>query len=212
MRLFHRSFSMIDLPIKYSEGFNPHPKLSIANPLSLGFESECEYMDIEMEEKVDLDIFKEKINKVLPEDIEITNAVFQEKEKSVSAIIAWAFYEIKFELNTGGDIKSLEERINKWLEVDKILITRSRKKRGKKVEVEVNIIPLIGNITVKGYDENNYVILNTLIRSGQNGNLKPAQLMEAMGRDLNFDLDLDSLRVKRIAQYAEKDGSIYSPL
>ena len=57
MRLFERTFNRIDAPIEYSQGFNPKPKISIASPLSLGIESEEEWMDIELLEKVDQEEF-----------------------------------------------------------------------------------------------------------------------------------------------------------
>ncbi|NLL81487.1 MAG: DUF2344 domain-containing protein [Tissierellia bacterium] len=212
IRLFQRSFTAIKLPIKYSQGFNPHPKFSIAAPLSLGIESECEYMDIEITEYVKVDDFLESINKVLPDDIQITNALCLEKETSISAILTWAFYEIKFELNSKEEPKSLSSRIDEWLGSSEIILTRLKKKGKKKVATDINILPLIGNVIVKGCDENNYIVINTLLKTGQNGNIKPVQLMEAMSRDLDLNLDLDSLLIKRLALYAEEGKNIYSPL
>ena len=69
VRLFHRTFNRSQLQIKYSEGFNPHPKFSIANPLSLGIESEGEYIDIELENDIKIDEFIDRMNKALPQDI-----------------------------------------------------------------------------------------------------------------------------------------------
>lgn len=212
MRLFQRSFSTIQMPIKYSEGFNPHPKFSIANPLSLGLESECEYMDIDITEHIDIDDFIKEINMVLPEDIQITKAICLEKGESISSVLSWAYYEIKVDLNQEESVESLEESISKWLKKEEVLITRLKKKGKNKVPTEINIVPLLGNITIKGLDENNYIVINALLRTGEGGNLKPVQLMEAMSRDLNLNLDLDSLLIKRIALYAEKDKNIYCPL
>ena len=212
MRLFQRSFNSCQIPIKYSEGFNPHPKFSIANPLSLGIESEGEYIDIDLEEHIPIDDFINKLNNSLPEDIQIIKAVYLEKEVSISSILSWAFYEIKFEQNDNIDIKSLEERINQWMGNKEVLITRLKKKGKNKVPTEINILPLIGNVVVKGLDENQYIILNVLLRIGENGNLKPVQFMEALNRDLNLDIDLDSLLMKRLELFAEENGNIYCPL
>ena len=128
------------------------------------------------------------------------------------SVLSWAYYEIKVDLNQEESVESLEESISKWLKKEEVLITRLKKKGKNKVPTEINIVPLLGNITIKGLDENNYIVINALLRTGEGGNLKPVQLMEAMSRDLNLNLDLDSLLIKRIALYAEKDKNIYCPL
>ncbi|MDD5653443.1 MAG: TIGR03936 family radical SAM-associated protein [Candidatus Omnitrophica bacterium] len=71
MRLFMRALRRAGLPIKYSEGFSPHPKLSIKRALKLGIESESEQASIAMEDFVEPDDFKEKLAKQLPKGIEI---------------------------------------------------------------------------------------------------------------------------------------------
>lgn len=43
-RLFQRAFRRADLPLAYSNGFNPHPLLSFATALSVGYTSDCEYL------------------------------------------------------------------------------------------------------------------------------------------------------------------------
>lgn len=49
MRLFQRAFKRAGLPLTHTQGFNPRPSVSIALPLSLGVESQCELLDFELE-------------------------------------------------------------------------------------------------------------------------------------------------------------------
>jgi radical SAM-linked protein len=212
VRLFHRSFNRSQVPIKYSEGFNPHPKFSIANPLSLGIESEGEYIDVELAKDIKIEDFISRTNKALPEDIQIIKAVEINNEQSISAIIDWAYYEIKFILNKENNIEDLSKDIEKWIKSDEVLITRLKKKGRNKVQIEVNIIPSIGNVVVKDKDENDFIVINTLLKTGENGNLKPMDFIEAMNRDLSLDMDLESVMIKRLALYAEENGNIYNPL
>lgn len=212
VRLFHRSFNRSQVPIKYSEGFNPHPKFSIANPLSLGIESEGEYIDVELAKDIKIEDFISRTNKALPEDIQIIKAVEINNEQSISAIIDWAYYEIKFILNKENNIEDLSKDIEKWIKSEEVLITRLKKKGRNKVQIEVNIIPSIGNVVVKGKDENDFIVINTLLKTGENGNLKPMDFIEAMNRDLSLDMDLESVMIKRLALYAEENGNIYNPL
>lgn len=212
VRLFHRTFNRSQLKIKYSEGFNPHPKFSIAHPLSLGIESEGEYIDITLEQYIPIDEFIARMNNALPEDIQIVNAIYMEDENSISALINWAFYEIKFLLEVDLNTDSISDKIQEWLTNDEILITKLKKKGKNKIPVYVNIKPLIGNVVVKSIDSDGFLVINSLLKSGESGNLKPVEFIEAFNRDSKIGIDLDSLMIKRLALYAEKDGNIYSPL
>lgn len=71
MRLFMRALRRADLPLKITQGFNPHPKLSIRRALKLGLESENEEAGVVLKEFVKAEEFKERLQKQLPEGIEI---------------------------------------------------------------------------------------------------------------------------------------------
>jgi len=77
MRLFMRALRRAELPLKMSEGFNPHPKLSIKRALKLGLESDNEEATIVLKELIKPQDFKERLQKQLPEGIfikEVTNS------------------------------------------------------------------------------------------------------------------------------------------
>lgn len=71
MRLFVRAMRRAELPLKLSEGFSPHPRLSLARALKLGVESESEEGKIVLTRPVRPQEFKERLQKQLPEGIEI---------------------------------------------------------------------------------------------------------------------------------------------
>ena len=74
MRLFGRALRRAEFPIKMTEGFSPHPKLSIKRALKLGIESENEEATIVLRESVESGDFKERLQKQLPQGIEIKYA------------------------------------------------------------------------------------------------------------------------------------------
>ena len=209
MRLFQRSFNRAEIPINYSQGFNPHPKFSIANPLALGIESEEEYMDVEMD-YIPTEEFIEKMNIVLPEDVQITKAEYLEKEESIASLIAWAFYQIDFSISEKKDKETLQDIFNKWLSQEEIMMTKSRKKGKRKIEKEEDIKNLIGNLVIKDLKDKD-ISIDILLKSGSNGNLKPTDFMEVLARDNPIEIDMDSITIKRLALYAEKDNNIYKP-
>ena len=73
MRLFMRALRRAELPLKITEGFSPHPKLSIKRALKLGVESENEEASIMLTEQINLKEFKDRLQQQLPEGIEIRN-------------------------------------------------------------------------------------------------------------------------------------------
>ena len=68
-RLLQRAFRRAKINLSYSEGFNPHPKMSYGNALALGVESQGEYVDIEIEDDIEVKEFLERINEQLPDGI-----------------------------------------------------------------------------------------------------------------------------------------------
>lgn len=211
LRLFQRAFNRADLPIKYSEGFNPHPKFSIASPLSLGIESEEEYMDVELTEKISIKEFIDTINKVLPSDVQVVRCKYLDVVDSVAAIIAWGFYEINFDIEMEKTTEEIQSEINGFMKKEEILITRLKKKGKHKVEKEEDVKDSIGNVVIKDVYKNN-ITIDALLRSGNNGNLKATDFMESLNRETNLNVDIDSINIKRLAVYAEKDNNIYKPI
>jgi radical SAM-linked protein len=73
MRLFMRALRRAQLPLKMTEGFSPHPKLSLQRALKLGLESEEEAASIVLKFPVTPEDFKNKLQKQLPEGIQLKN-------------------------------------------------------------------------------------------------------------------------------------------
>lgn len=212
VRLFTRSFSRSNVPIKYSEGFNPHPRFSIGNPLSLGIESESEYMDVELSDEISPIDFMNRMNGVLPKDIQIINAEFIDEKESLSSIIKWSHYEIHLWIDNEEKRIGFQAELDKFLQFEQVKIFKKKKKGKNKIQTEVNIVPLIGNVIFKGIDEDGYVVLNSLLRSGESGNLKPIELVTAINEKIEAGINLEMTRIKRLDAFAETEGNIYRPL
>ena len=76
MRLFMRAMRRAGLPLKISEGFNPHPRLSIARALKLGAESDHEEAKVVLKDMVKTDEFSLRLQRELPEGISITHVTY----------------------------------------------------------------------------------------------------------------------------------------
>ena len=112
MRLFQRAIKRANLPVAYSQGFNPHQLLSFANPLTLGTTSEGEYGDFEMAEKIEPTLIMAELNKVLPNGVRVLDSVLiTQKTDSAMAAIDGAKYIVFLEELAKRD--SLQEEIGR---------------------------------------------------------------------------------------------------
>ena len=109
MRTFQRSFKRAGIAVKHTEGFNPHPYISIALPLSLGYNGECEFLDTELLDDMPCEEIVERLNSSLPEGIE---ALIAYEGGSPVRNIAYSEYEIVLEYDNGipeGGVEKLSE-------------------------------------------------------------------------------------------------------
>ena len=89
-RLLQRAFRRAKINLSYSEGFNPHPKMSYGNALALGVESQGDYVDIEIEDDIEVKEFLERINEQLPDGIKfVKGQEIDPKTPSLSSIIVY---------------------------------------------------------------------------------------------------------------------------
>jgi len=80
LRCFERSLRRAEIPFWYTEGFNPRPFMSFAQPLSLGTIGLREIVDIRLVEDMSFDTVIQKLNAVLPEGLVVHNAVIPQKK------------------------------------------------------------------------------------------------------------------------------------
>ena len=75
-RVFSHILTRSGVPVWYTEGFNPHPKMVFALPLSVGTQSVCEYLDIKIDRKISLDEIVERLNNQVTDELKIEKAYF----------------------------------------------------------------------------------------------------------------------------------------
>ena len=77
-----KALKRAEIPVAYSEGFNPHMKLAFASALAVGLTSATEYMEVELKEQIDIKEFIAKFEKQLPRGIKVLQAKYlMKKEK-----------------------------------------------------------------------------------------------------------------------------------
>lgn len=193
VRCITRAMKRANVPIWYTEGFNPHAFLTFAMPLSLGFESLCETVDFRLLEETDLNELKDRINKALPVDITVKEIYVYETSPND---IRWAEYKIIF----NNPDKLLLSQAEKILSADEILVLKKSKKGRNKVEKEVNIKEHIKSFEL--IEDNGKLILNTFLSSGTSININPMLLIGALVK--NTETDEQDVDIIKVQSYTEE--------
>lgn len=184
-RLFRRTIKSCGYKIIYSQGFNPHPKMSIAQPLSLGYIGLQEYMEIELDSDIDPDLIKDNINDQLPDGVKITRVKKQSDDiKSISALTVYAEYSIDF---SETDILLSDNMINQFLLQEEIYGKRRQKKTKKIIEV-----PIKDKIISMAVEDG---LLKFVVDCGSNSNLNPEILLKSFLIYFGYD-NLDDILEK----------------
>lgn len=208
-RLLQRAFRRAEINLSYSQGFNPHPKMSYANALSLGVESQGEYVDIEIEDDISVEEFLTRINAQLPKGVEFIKAKeITSQTPSLSSQIEYGEYLFNIDLEKPLSKELVKSRVLEFIKSESIMITKKNKK-GKLVEN--NIRPLIKTFDLVVLDENR-ATFETIIATGSKANLNINVLIPVLLGILDIEMDPREVETIRRDLYAVQDGELVTPL
>jgi len=175
--LFHRASKRAEIPLRYSEGFHPMPRIIFATALSVGVESLKEILDIELEGGMTALEVQKRLNQVLPEGIRIVEAREVPPFSSAPSPLPRSVYWVTLD-----HILSKEEakgRIKAALQREELLVRQERK--GK--ERRVDLLPLIERMAVKEKEERaeggSDWKIELVLRSVVGRTAKPYEVIEA---------------------------------
>lgn len=194
MATMQRAFARAGLELKYSEGFNPHPLISILLPLSVGTGSRCELMDFRLREDAAPEELPARLTAVLPEGIRVLEAYPSERK---SAQLKWLEIEGSMEYDHGAPDPG---RLEEFFRQDEIVI----EKKTKRGIGQSDIRPAIRSIRFDRDGEN--IRLHAVI-SAQEPTLNPDLLPSAL-RQLCPELAPDFAEFMRLETY-DADMQIY---
>ena len=166
MRTFQRAFSRAGIQIKHTEGFNPHPFVSIALPLSVGFSSQCEILEFGLVGGAEAEEVPARLTAAMPEGIRILACYPGERKlKELYSI----HYVMTFEF-PGGRPSGCEDAIAELLGRESILM-KKKSNKAKSGFTEVDLIPLIRSWEISSVQRDTMTI--SAVLSAQNPGLNP---------------------------------------
>ena len=201
VRLFKRAFQRSGIRLVFSEGFNPHPKMTLAQPLSLGYTSVGEWIEFETASNLDIDDVKLTLANALPPGIKILEiATMKPEEKSLASRCFAAEYTIAMCLDYAiTDRTDLLETLianpqgENFLAQQTIMVQKKSMKH--KNPVEVNIRPMINYLNSCIVDNN--IFISTELAAGSNKNLSPELLIVAFMAFYEFSMPRETIEVIR---------------
>ena len=211
-RMWERAFRRTDLPLAYSVGFSPRPKVSFGLALSTGHESVAEYLDLELDpdrvEGLDVAGLPARLSAALPEGISVqAAAVIGARRDSLQHEITSTTFEITC---AGASLDDVRSAVEAALAAPSIVITRTRKGQAADDDVRPAILAVEELEAVSGDDGRPCVRFTAELATQPRG-LRPAELLAALSA-VGCPA-LEEVRVRRTHQWISRaDGARVGPL
>ena len=189
MHTMQRAFSRAGYELKYSEGFNPHPQISIALPLSVGAESVCEIMDFRLRQEADPKEIPARLTAVMPEGIEVSECYEQTRKV---AELKYLEIEGVFEYDER-DAVEMAGKLREFYAADEIVITKKTKRGMGESDIKsairsIEFLPMDGQVRIKA------------VISAQEPTLNPELLADAL-RQRAPEIAPDFAKFRRIETF-----------
>ena len=159
------------LPLWYTQGFNPIPKITFAAPLSVGMESDCELMDVRLCEEVEPSKAKEQLSRVLPPHLVALDAY---TPKSKLSEIGFLCYDIR--MTYDGICQAHAEEANAFLASPSIII----QKKGKSGVRDLDLRPMMHKTTLTYCAERQEIVGEWILSAAPEAFLNPELLVTTL--------------------------------
>ena len=195
-RMWERSFRRVRLPVAYTAGFSPRPKVSFGLALPTGAESTAEYLDVELGEPVAPDGLARSLTAALPVGVDVLAVIpIDGREGSLQHEVTSCSWSIE----VGGlDLDQARSRAAEIMAADELVVTRERKGSPVTDDVRPAIIALAAPVSGRAG-----VRIDCELATQPRG-LRPTELVDALGGTLVASF--------RYAPWIERDGARWEPI
>jgi radical SAM-linked protein len=202
-RAFERAFRIVGLPLAFTQGFSPRPKVSFGLALTVGAESDAEYLHVELSEPLDLSDVPARLTAALPDGIEVTGvAALEDRAPAQQEAVSAVGWQLEV---TGPDDevpapREVSRSVAAAMAAPSLLITRTRK--GKESHDDVR--PALRRVEVLGESEHG-VQLEVEVATHPVG-VRVSEILAALGGGL------EARRILRTGQWIERGDARLEPL
>ncbi|MBQ1771507.1 MAG: DUF2344 domain-containing protein, partial [Clostridia bacterium] len=200
LRALQRAFRRAGLPLRYSDGFNPHPELSFASALATGMTSDAEWFEVELTQDMNPEAFVSAVNPVMPRGLSVSDArEMPAGIKTLTSCTRAAEYRITISTEQEFEKDLLEKTLHGLLSGE--IIVNKRTKSGIK---PVDIRPQVLKAIVEGIEKDT-ITLRVLGQLQADGGLRAELFAGALLDRLDAQ---GSVRIHRTAMFFDSDGSL----
>lgn len=179
-RTLQHAFRRADIPLAYSEGFNPHPQFSFAAAVPTGTASECEWFEVRLTETVDPDDFVKRIADALTSGLSVIDAKeVPENAGKLTTFVRAAKYSVR--LCIPCDAETVKTALNEILSGE-IVVTKKTKGGDKPSDIR----PMIISAEVIGVTETGDILMNLVGKLQTDGGLRVSHLTDVLLKKLKF--------------------------
>ena len=174
-RLWERAARRAELPLAYSQGFHPQPKMNMAAALPLGFSSRCEVLDMRLEQDIPLESLPTRLNSTLPAGLQVVDVEqVDERAPALQTQVLSAEYEVS--LTEAVDESELRQKVDSVMESKSIL----RERRGKMYDLRPLIEELTLTLALPSLEGDGVrIFMKLTAREGATG--RPEEVLDVLG-------------------------------
>ena len=208
-RAFERAISRARVPMAFSSGFNPHPRISYAGASPTGAASEAEYLEIGLAQVLDPAAVGRDLDASLPEGLDILDVVVS-SGGSLADRLEGSQWEITL---TGTDAVTLESAVEQLLATSEVLVERMTKKGLRSFDARGAIVTLEVRPGGESQSESDScAILQLVLRHGT-PSVRPDDVLAAL-REISGTSVRPAVLAQRLAQgpLDPQTGTVGDPL
>ena len=197
-RFLHMALNRTGLPIKYSEGFNPHPVMAFGSALALGWTSEYELLDVRLSAPMGRKRCEEALRFALPEDLPVLEVkLLEDRAPSIMSMVYASDYLIRL---NGETAQAVQDAAEAFMAEECVMAV----KKTKSGEKEINIRPLA--LSVEPVEEGLRARLMLTEKDALKADLLVKTLAERAG------VELPQVRIHRTCLLAKDAQGALKPL
>lgn len=181
LRAFERAARRAGLPMAYSEGFSPKPKLGFALPLSVGTSGYREYVDFELEAEMAPGEILDRLRRELPGGLIPVRVQAVARGPALMSRVQRVCYLVTGDAPEGLDEMVLQARLADFLARKELMVERKSAKGLRRKDIRPGIYSL------KAYLERGKLYFSMELKAGSAGNVRPDDVLKALGSDLPLE-------------------------
>ena len=204
-RTINRALRRAKLPVAYSEGFNPHIKMSLASALGVGITSLSEYVEVELCEEILASHAMQALNSTLPKDIRVLacDVIDKKADKKLMAVLTGASYEI---IIFSCDIEHFIKALEQYNSAAQLFFTK--KSAPQKPTKIVDVKEYVGKILCEAVPNGIKIIFECQIKPA--GTLKAQDILSVLQEQYGLVFDILACDITRTALYRDGKQSLFN--